>query len=1181
MLGYPEPEEERSLGRCADATDNDFDGLIDCSDPDCEGFCPEQSSAACVDGLDNDGDGLVDGADPRCWPGASPAVTRCASFDPVELEERFDAELSPARWHHFGTLPEPSLRVAETQPAIRDDRTDLVLGFSTRGVAEGVMGGISSISLFDGDWGEFEVSFLARLEEGGFARVGWVPAAFAEPGADPLMGADTAGVLAVLDGRAAPSIALQTNQRSQVVAWPSTDAWHAIRFAADSTGLLLQVDGAEVARLPRPEIPPSRLVVWGEAKTLVGEASAVQIDDLRIRLPGTRPCAAVSPQIPLGTTCRQSVDRRSEDVGFTVALAEDSDGSYCAVVTGAPIGSSRPSSVQSWVSADGVDWSPGGAFSLARELELVGAAVAYDEDAGLFRTVVAARSETSAKLLSASAADCAAWNEPADVGSLPLDSEAPSYLSPGLVSKHEVYFTRPPTSSAGRTLWRTRTNDGNRFDLEPSPVAEIPESAHATSPFMVSRVGPSNLVAVYPILPAAGVSGLGLLVAMDGAGTSWQPSGDWPLLSPEVARGGFDSDDIVSGALRWSGGAGLLLYGARGWPLPFGNEGGGSPVVTVGSAKLSPHMDLAVDVPTPIHAPACGDGVCQQSESCSNCNVDCGLCDGEMLLKETFDSSDGSFEIVAPVGMQEAPSMRVSPFHGELLIEPKLPGWMVRELPSSVLGDFDLSFDVHVVPPGGEEPDPGCVWMVGVGERPSASVVDPRGIFVQVAATHPCVPGAPAFSPRVQLKQRAWQPPHLDGGNVTDNPSCTNARAGAVDGRHHIALSKRGHRVSLRVYGSDGCELSGGEALATEYAGALASPSALLVGHPGTFGRNGWSKPCQSDAVAFAIDNVVLSTPPCSEGSASCSDPTTGSGTCVDVASSNEHCGACGRPVGAAEACETAVATCKGTRCEDPATGEPECVDLSTDPSHCGACGATVGPYEECDSGLRMPKTVQVPEGFWIDSTEVTRRQYEAWLATEPSVEGQHPGCEGWHTNFTPVCAWPPGEMPDHPVVCIDWCDAYQYCASVGKRLCGAIGGGPATTAKLVASENQLYAVCTSGGKHAYTYGEEYDPMACFARDNPLVTCVESSAWMLCDTNQVASLDTCQSPEAGYAGIYDLIGNAHEYLDACDGDTSRSDRCIAIGGGSDAWSSISCSYRLGSKSRDTWDVHEGFRCCAW
>ena len=53
---------------CADAMDNDGDGLTDCEDPDCnaEAFCNEAGSNACSDGLDNDNDGEVDCNDPGC-----------------------------------------------------------------------------------------------------------------------------------------------------------------------------------------------------------------------------------------------------------------------------------------------------------------------------------------------------------------------------------------------------------------------------------------------------------------------------------------------------------------------------------------------------------------------------------------------------------------------------------------------------------------------------------------------------------------------------------------------------------------------------------------------------------------------------------------------------------------------------------------------------------------------------------------------------------------------------------------------------------------------------------------------------------------------------------------------------------------------------------------------------------
>lgn len=64
--------------RCADALDNDNDGLIDCSDPDCRTAfrCAERGAepkgddpARCFDGIDNDEDGYVDCADNSCLYG--------------------------------------------------------------------------------------------------------------------------------------------------------------------------------------------------------------------------------------------------------------------------------------------------------------------------------------------------------------------------------------------------------------------------------------------------------------------------------------------------------------------------------------------------------------------------------------------------------------------------------------------------------------------------------------------------------------------------------------------------------------------------------------------------------------------------------------------------------------------------------------------------------------------------------------------------------------------------------------------------------------------------------------------------------------------------------------------------------------------------------------------------------
>jgi formylglycine-generating enzyme required for sulfatase activity len=104
---------------------------------------------------------------------------------------------------------------------------------------------------------------------------------------------------------------------------------------------------------------------------------------------------------------------------------------------------------------------------------------------------------------------------------------------------------------------------------------------------------------------------------------------------------------------------------------------------------------------------------------------------------------------------------------------------------------------------------------------------------------------------------------------------------------------------------------------------------------------------------------------------------------------------------------------------------------------------------------------VQLPAGFWIDSTEVTRAQYRAWLQTKPTYGGQPAECS-WNDDYTPGCHWPAGEEPNHPVVCVDWCDAYAYCQGVGKRLCGKIGGGPNGIDDYAdATKSQWYYACS------------------------------------------------------------------------------------------------------------------------
>jgi formylglycine-generating enzyme required for sulfatase activity len=223
-----------------------------------------------------------------------------------------------------------------------------------------------------------------------------------------------------------------------------------------------------------------------------------------------------------------------------------------------------------------------------------------------------------------------------------------------------------------------------------------------------------------------------------------------------------------------------------------------------------------------------------------------------------------------------------------------------------------------------------------------------------------------------------------------------------------------------------------------------------------------------------------------------------------------------------------------------------------------------------------VAKLVQLPQSYSIDATEVTRSQYEAWLATSPATSGQ-PGYCQWNTTFTPspactsktdVCKT---NCDNHPQVCVDWCDAYAYCAAVGKRLCGKVGGGPSGYDDYKnASLSQWYNACVSGGaNNAYPYGNAYQGQACNGLDAGKGTTVP-----------VGSMSECQSKDPGFKGVLDLSGNVYEWEDACNGTSGIGDSCRGREGSfAEDASKLRCDF-VGDGTRDFADPYLGLRCCA-
>lgn len=236
----------------------------------------------------------------------------------------------------------------------------------------------------------------------------------------------------------------------------------------------------------------------------------------------------------------------------------------------------------------------------------------------------------------------------------------------------------------------------------------------------------------------------------------------------------------------------------------------------------------------------------------------------------------------------------------------------------------------------------------------------------------------------------------------------------------------------------------------------------------------------------------------------------------------------------------------------------------------------------DCCPGQGGPEMVRLPEGYCIDSTEVTRGQYSAWLETRPSLADQPAECD--NDTYLPnaecmasdlVCQ---DDCDDHPQVCVDWCDALAFCKAVGKRLCGRIGGGPNDFERLdAAAESQWHAACTNGGTTRLPYGGLVEDQSC----NGGVYSIADDG--MPGTVPVGTVAGCHGSGA-YEEVHDMSGNAREWEDSCrESDGPVWNWQCRVRGGSflETGSRLECGAGSVSGARDS-DRQEdvGFRCCA-
>jgi hypothetical protein len=111
---------------------------------------------------------------------------------------------------------------------------------------------------------------------------------------------------------------------------------------------------------------------------------------------------------------------------------------------------------------------------------------------------------------------------------------------------------------------------------------------------------------------------------------------------------------------------------------------------------------------------------------------------------------------------------------------------------------------------------------------------------------------------------------------------------------------------------------------------------------PGNAGRAGemWTRRrTNTIVVSLLFGTGVLLVVACSDANeADCG------GVTVDLATSNDHCGACGKKCARTESCSAGACVCT-TTCEGV------CIDTAADRRHCGGCGRSCAAAEACVAG--------------------------------------------------------------------------------------------------------------------------------------------------------------------------------------------------------------------------------------
>lgn len=285
---------------------------------------------------------------------------------------------------------------------------------------------------------------------------------------------------------------------------------------------------------------------------------------------------------------------------------------------------------------------------------------------------------------------------------------------------------------------------------------------------------------------------------------------------------------------------------------------------------------------------------------------------------------------------------------------------------------------------------------------------------------------------------------------------------------------------------------------------------------------------------------------------------------------------------------DAGASACKASACPTPAS-QTACRAAQVEVV-AQTCNAAQTAFDEvpCEGGTphcnpRLGSCVKLV----IDPTEVTRAAYQSFVDKPESypvlpkacdVKAKLPSAERHAPDAAMLAEACSSGCDDHPVVGVDWCDAFAFCKAQGKRLCGRIDNGSWLSPQAeVAGERPWHDAgnsewtnaCSAGGSYRYATSDTALPNQ--------GTCVYGGA-----ASEAVTYGACVSPSNAYKAASHLIGNVAELENNCDkGEDAGSadDSCSARGGSfkSDG-ASLGCDVRVTLRRAER-RADVGFRCC--